>query len=286
MLAAPLAAHAHGAGPAPGWTWDPWIVGPLALSAALYAIGSWRIARRSRTRGKALDRRRWLFWSGWLVLAGALISPLHQAGERSFAFHMGEHELLMLIAPPLLVLSRPVAALLWGLPDPLRRVGGVLGAQGWYRGVWRFISGPVVATLLQAAALWLWHAPALFNLSLASDGWHAAQHLSFLVTALLFWSAVLEGEGRRRPGLAAACLFATSLIGGLLGALMALSSSPWYQPYAALGLDAFGMSPTEDQQLAGLLMWIPGGVIHAGAGLAILAKGLGLFGPSAGPVRS
>ena len=101
------------------------------------------------------------------------------------------------------------------------------------------------------------------------------QHFSFLATALLFWWAMAHGRaGRHGHGAAALCLFLTSLIGGALGALMALSASPWYQGYAALGMTPAGLTPVEDQQLAGLLMWIPGGLFHAAAALFFLRKWL------------
>ncbi|MDB6164714.1 MAG: hypothetical protein JWL98_2146, partial [Xanthomonadaceae bacterium] len=142
-------------------------------------------------------------------------------------------------------------------------------------GAWRFITLPVTATLLQASALWLWHAPRLFDLALVNAGWHVVQHLSFLICALLFWWAVLHGrvEGRR-VGVAVGCLCFTAVVSGALGALMAFSSSPWYAGYASTGLNAYGMTPAEDQQLAGLLMWIPGGLVHALAGLTLLARRL------------
>jgi putative membrane protein len=138
---------------------------------------------------------------------------------------------------------------------------------------WRALTAPVTATLLQAVSLWLWHAPRLFDLALASPGWHIVQHLSFLLTALLFWWAMLHGR-ERRVGIAVGCLFFTATISGALGALMAFSSSPWYAGYASSGLDAFGLTPAEDQQLAGLLMWIPGGLVHVVAGLALFAQRL------------
>lgn len=267
-------AQAHGdhlhAG-APAWTFDGWVVGPLAVSLLWYAIGFARLRARS-VAVSAQRRSARFFLAGWLVLAAALVTPLHAAGERSFAAHMAEHELLMLVAAPLLVLARPLGIALWALPQPVRQALASGGhAVG---GAWRALTAPVVATLLQAIALWLWHAPRLFDLALAHDGWHVVQHLSFLCTALLFWWAMLCGRGERRLGLAIGCLFFTATISGALGALMAFSSSPWYAGYAASGLDAFGLTPAEDQQLAGLLMWVPGGMVHAGAGLALLARRL------------
>ena len=123
--------------------------------------------------------------------------------------------------------------------------------------------------------MWLWHVPVLFELALASDGWHIAQHLSFVVTALLFWTAMLDPRRLRAgTGVAIGCLFVTAIVGGTLGALMALSDSPWYASYIALGMTPFGLSPQQDQQLAGLLMWIPGGLYHLAAALWFLTRGL------------
>jgi len=264
-------AQAHAGPHARGmpWTFDPWIVVPLLVSAALYGSGALRVALRSR-RTALHARRIGCFCAGWLVLAVALVSPLHAAGEHSFAAHMLEHELLMLVGAPLLVLGRPLGFFAWALPLSLRRAGGSVERQSVFASVWGFLTHPVSATVLQAVALWAWHAPGPFDLALAHEGWHAVQHLSFLVTALLFWTAVLDGHRiAARPALAIGCLFATALVGGALGALMAFSWSPWYAAYAALGLTPFGLTPVQDQQLAGLLMWIPGGVIHAGAALAI-----------------
>jgi cytochrome c oxidase assembly factor CtaG len=274
LLAAPVPAIAHGGytASAPGWTWDPWITVPIAVSALLFAVGLIRLKARANQGG--LGRRMLLFAAGWVILSAALISPLHEAGERSFAAHMFEHELIMLAAAPLLVLSEPLIVMLWAFPLPARHAIGTAVRARPVSLAWRRLTEPVTATLLQAAALWLWHAPMLFDLALGNEGWHAAQHLSFLVSALFFWSATLGTRSLRTAGgrsLAALCLFATSLVSGALGALMAFSESPWYAGYARLGMAPFGLTPAEDQQLAGLIMWIPGGLVHALAALVLVA---------------
>ena len=250
---------------APGWTWAPSVLLPLLLSALLYTIGYARLQQRAEG-GRAQHRRHaWRFTAGWAVLALAVVSPVHEGGERSFTLHMIEHELIMVPAALLIALSRPLGVMFWALPLPLRRSFG--GGARWWQG----LADPVVATALQALALILWHAPPLFDRALGHEGWHVAQHLSFLVTALLFWWAMTRATGRGAL-VAASCLFVTSLIGGGLGALMAFSTSPWYAGYAAMGMMPFGLTPVEDQQLAGLVMWIPGGMAHAGAALVLLAR--------------
>jgi len=271
-VAAPTAAH--DLGPAghhdlPGWTLDPAIVVPLFLAATAFATGWRRLTARAGRGRAALRRRGRLFAAGMIVLTVALVSPLHEAGERSFAAHMAEHELLMLVAAPLLVLAEPLAIMLWAWPLPIRRAIGAMAAG--VAAPWRLATGPVAATLVQAAALWLWHVPALFDRALAREGWHLAQHLSFLIAALLFWTAMFHRRTAR--AMAALCLVATSIVSGALGALMAFATSPWYPGYSRLGMAPFGLTPAEDQQIAGLLMWVPGGLIHAGAAL-IAMRGL------------
>ena len=240
---------------------------------ALYAAGRWRLRERSAARPSALRRRDLFFLAGWTVTALALVSPVHAEGARSFAMHMFEHELLMLGGAPLLVLSRPLPVMLWAFPHDTRRILGRLVLTSGVNRSWAVLTHPGVATMAQAVALWLWHAPALFGLALAGEGWHIVQHLCFMVTALLFWASMLdEARMRHHPMTAVVGLFFTALVSGALGALMAFSASPWYVGYARLGMTPFGLTPVEDQQLAGLLMWIPGGVVHAAAALAIVGR--------------
>lgn len=271
---APTPALAHTLS-TPPQTWpapEPWMLVPMLLAAAIYAAGLVRLRRRSGPGRAELERRGWIFASGWLVLAGATLSPLHALGARSFTAHMAEHELIMLGAAPLMVWSRPLGVMIWAFPAAARQGLAAVPRNGVVAALWRIFTDPVLATVLQAAALWLWHLPSLFDLALRSEAWHAIQHTCFFVPALFFWSAMLSP--RRSPWTAAALLFATSMTTGALGAFMALSESPWYAPYAAMGLAAFGLTPAQDQQLAGVLMWVPGGLFHAIVAMVMLAPAL------------
>lgn len=257
----------------PGWVGpEPWIGFPWLLAAGLYGVGFLRLWRRSASGRREMARRGRIFALGLLTLAASSLSPLHAASGRSFTAHMIEHELIMLAAAPLFVWARPLGVMIWAFPAGGRQALAGIPRSRAGAGLWRFFSDPLLATVLQAAAIWIWHLPSLFDRALKHEGWHAAQHLSFFVTALFFWSAMLGP--RRNAWIAAFCLFATSMVTGALGAFMALSESPWYGPYAALGLAAFGLTPAEDQQLAGLLMWVPGGLLHAIVAVAILAPHL------------
>jgi cytochrome c oxidase assembly factor CtaG len=254
--------HEHGL----GWTLDPLLVVPLGLALLIYLAGWRRLSERAST-----PVRPTLFLSGWAVLTLSLTSPLHEAGERSFTMHMIEHELIMLVATLLLAASGAGGVLAWGLPRPLRlSLGG--GWKSPLQALWRRLTEPVTATIVQAVVMWAWHAPILFDRALESSGWHIAQHASFFLSALLFWWAMLHPRGGY--GVSAACLFITSMVGGALGALMSLSSSPWYADYAAMGMTGIGLDPVDDQRLAGLIMWIPGGLVHGLAALAMFYKWL------------
>lgn len=252
-----------------GWTLSPELLIPLGLALIIYLVGWTRLSKRA-----SIPVRPALFLSGWTVLALSLVSPLHEAGERSFTMHMIEHELIMLPATLLLAASSAGGVLAWGLPRPLR----LALAGGWkspLRSFWRRLTEPVTATAIQGAVMWAWHAPPLFDRALDGFGWHVAQHACFFVSSLLFWWAMLHPRERGSGyGVSAACLFATSLIGGALGALMSFSSSPWYADYAAMGMTGIGLDPVNDQRLAGLIMWIPGGLVHGSAALTMFYKWL------------
>jgi len=189
----------------------------------------------------------------------------------------------MLLATFLLALSSAGGTMLWGLPAALQSPLASFARCGPVRALWRAATGPIVATVLQALALWLWHMPPLFDRALNSFGWHVAQHASFIASSLLFWWAVAHARGDRALlGISALCLFFTSLVGGALGALMALSDSPWYAPYAAMGVSGIGLDPVTDQRLAGLIMWIPGGLVHAAAALYFVHRWLHAAGGQSG----
>jgi putative membrane protein len=248
------------------WAFEPGVVIPLALAALLYWRGSRPLAARGIRRWEAAS-----FWAGWLALVAALVSPLHPLGSALFSAHMAQHEVLMVVAAPLLVLGRPMVPFLWALPFAWRRVLGRVARNPWFAGGWRGLTAPLGAWAFHAVALWVWHAPALFDATLESEWVHTAQHLSFLASALLFWWALVRGRaGRMGYGASALYVFTTAIHTGLLGALLTFAPAPLYPAYAGRAA-AWGLSALEDQQLAGLIMWVPAGVVYTIAGLALAA---------------
>lgn len=262
-------ALAHGDGPGGqsiSWTFDPWIVTPLATFAALYVAGSIALSRRSR-RARVRHWQAPLCLGGWLSLAGALVSPLHALGEQLFTFHMIEHEIIMAVSAPLLVQANPVGTLLWSLPHRLRILVGRAMRRDPVARCWQWVTDGSHATVIHGIAIWAWHWPVLFDATISNIAIHRLQHVSFFVSAVFFWWSVFR---RSEAGAAAWHVFVTMLHTSVLGALMALAPRVLYGTQTANSL-AWGLTPLEDQQLAGIIMWVPAGTIYAGAVLVLVA---------------
>lgn len=244
------------------WRWEPSVL--IGCSALLWMyIGM----LRARMSGKTV-----VFAAGVIVLLLTLISPLDTLGDTYlFSAHMVQHLLLVLAVPPLLLLGIPS----WYA----ERVFG----QPWLSRLERGFCQPLLTWGLGMGSLWLWHAPPLYNAALAHEALHILEHLCFLVTAALFWWPVLTPlETRRlRPLAALFYLTAAAIANSLLGFLLTFAPPDIYPAYLApsdtfgilpLLRDAWGLSPEVDQQLGGLLMWVPGGLVFLGAILATLAR--------------
>jgi putative membrane protein len=181
-----------------------------------------------------------------------------------FSAHMVQHLLLMLVAAPLFAMSRLSIAFIWGLPPEWRRGVGRWWKRlaFWSRGTW-MASQPAIAWLLYGTAIWLWHLPYLYQAALNSPLVHDLEHVTFFGSAFLFWWVLGRLHQQRGSGSGAAviCLFTTALHGGALGALITFSSVPWYPIYEQYTA-AWGLTPLEDQQLAGAIMWVPMGIVY------------------------
>lgn len=257
------------------WTLEPVTVSLLALSAGIYVVGV-RSAWRQAGPGAAF---RWwqvtAYAFGWLSMALALVSPLDWLSDVLFSAHMTQHEILMLVAAPLLVLGQPLLAFLWAMParhrpHVARLVRGPVITRAWHQ-----LTAPLTVFVIHALALWAWHVPVLFEAALANEAIHFVQHVCFLATAALFWWGMVYGRyGRVGYGVAVLYVFATALHNSLLGALLTVAPRVWYAPYESTA-SAWRLDPLADQQLAGLIMWVPAGVAFLVVGLALTAAWLG-----------
>ncbi len=248
-------AHAHAGRSLTEW----WLWLVLLAGAPLYALGARRLWRHARVGRPLATRRALAAGLGWLALVGALAPPLDELAQGSFAAHMIQHEILMLVAAPLLVLAQPLAALMWAFPLARRQAVARAFRSACWRQPWGWLVAPLTAWSVHTVVLWTWHAPAWFEAGLRDRGIHDLQHARFFIAALLFWWALV----RRRPdGVGLLYLLTTLLHTGVLGALLTFSPRVWYPTY--LHTDhPWGLTPLADQQLAGLIMWVPAGAIFA-----------------------
>jgi cytochrome c oxidase assembly factor CtaG len=256
------------------WTFEPWVVILMAATLLIYVVGYLRLRNRSGRGRAARTGQLAAFGCGWLALVVALNSPLDALSAELFSAHMVQHEMLMIVAAPLLVIGRPFGVWVWAFPKRARdAISRAIRAQ-YIRVPWRWLTKPTVAWLLHATALWGWHVPRLFEAALRSSIVHSMQHTSFLVTALLFWWTVFGEPARRSNGAhAMLSLFTTMVHTGALGALLTLAPGLWYPTYIESST-ALGFDPLHDQQLGGLVMWVPGGLAYLASAIVLSARWL------------
>lgn len=216
------------------WNLDPVLLGALALAMLCHA----RAVSIRAARAPEQANRRWgCFLGGWAALVLALVSPLCALSVALFSARVAQHMSLVLVAAPLLALA-----------------GGVrLGAS----------LSPGTAAVPFASFLWLWHAPQMYALTFASDLAYWVMHVTLIASAWLLWRVVARGAAERALSRVGAA-FATLLHMGLLGALITLAPRLLYAPHITTS-GAWGLTPLHDQQLGGLLMWVPAGLVLIGA---------------------
>jgi len=249
------------------WDWEPSVL----IGCAALLVGYWVEAR-------PITARLALFMTAVVVMLLALISPIDTLGDGYlFSAHMLQHLLLVLVVPPLLLLGVPAwsfARLLrWTLADKIERVLG----------------RPLLAWPLGMGTLWVWHAPALYDLALRYEGVHVLQHLCFLMSAMIFWWPVIAPlpERRQLPSLGAVVyLIAGGLVSSLLGIIITLAPLGLYPAYLhpvdrlgilplIRGRSQWNFSALADQQVGGVLMWILSSPLYLLASAVALARWYG-----------
>jgi putative membrane protein len=235
----PVVAHAHGA----VFSGDA-AHAPIWLSQSVF-VAAWFSYPFGAARKRPTSPQRLAFHGAMLIAGLALFGPFDDWAESSSALHMVQHMLLIVVVAPLMVLARP-------LPQWRAALGPAL--DGFWRPVTALGRHPGGCALLHAAAIWFWHAPAPYMAAVVHTGLHVLEHVSFLFTGWLFWWSVLQAGRNGAPAAAMALLF-TATHTGMLGALLTFSSTPLYWRESR---------ELWDQQLAGLVMWIPGGFVYLG----------------------
>ena len=269
-LVVPATCWAHvGGSDASAAGWDMLVWALLAASLVAYFWGATTLWRKA---GAGVGIRGWSvasFAAGWLAIVVSLSPWMDEVADQSFAVHMIQHEVLMIIAAPLLVLARPLETWAWAARGRVLATYSRLARQPVLKRVWHHATTPVGAWTLHAMALWLWHIPVAFRAALASPGVHVLQHSSFFVSALIYWWSAFGGRRREVSGASIVSLFTTMLHTSALGALLTFASTPWYYDPDEM---RFGLSALQDQQLGGLIMWVPGGMTYVIAALVIVVR--------------
>lgn len=252
--------------------WDLAVLGGLLVLGTLYVRGAVKLARNGAS-GRRLEL--FAFGIGWSALVFSVVPPIDSLSIQFFSVHMIQHELMMLVGAPLLILGRPLQRCLTGMPDLLRvPAAHALQAPAMAR-AWRVLTAPLVAWALHGLAIWAWHMPALYDAAVGNEAVHTVQHAMFVGTSTLFWWGMLYGRyGRAGYGAGVFYVFLTVVHTGILGAMVTFAGTPLYPIYAAPAA-AHGIDPLVDQQRAGLLMWIPAGIVMTLLGLALFAAWLG-----------
>jgi len=232
----------------------------MIAATTFYLAGCLRLQKENALKQVLGAARIGAFLGGMLTLIVALISPLDALAEHLFSAHMAQHMLLMVIAPPLFVCSRPIMTVLWAFPLVKRKaLGAWWNSAARLKSIYDVITTPWGSWALASVTLWIWHIPNLYDWALANEYIHAMEHFCFFLTSLLYWRPVITPHHQRQQGVAMVSVITFALHSSFLGALLTFASRPLYYHHSSS--DSV-LTPLEDQQIAGLIMWIPTNLIY------------------------
>lgn len=229
------------------WNWEPSIIVGTAVIVALYLYAIGPLRKRFYPTETVKTGQKVAFLLGMSIMFLALVSPLDELGDSYlFSAHMVQHLCITMVGPPLLLIGTPV----W-LVEPLlhNRVVFLIA---------KFFTYPAIAFFLFNADFWLWHVPSLYNATLENQSLHILEHLTFILFAVLNWWPMFspsEKLPRLSIGGQILYLFLSGMPMVALGAGLTFAP-PLYAPYLAAPR-IWGLSVATDQQLGGLIMWVP-----------------------------
>jgi putative membrane protein len=238
----------------------------VILFGVLYRVGD----SHTFTPARTLNEQRWRsfsFYVALLVLLIALASPIDAFSEKLFWVHMVQHVLLLVVAPPLIVLARPWVRLWRVLPLAARRTLArnlATGARAKpLRSISRSLGRPIPSFVIFSVVLLGWHIPVLFDATLRSGPLHALEHTLFFAAALMFWKQVIHSpplHSSLGPPQRVVYVIGAMIVSWVLAVVLALAPSPLYGFYAHEASRPGGISALADQQIAAGIMWVPGSI--------------------------
>ena len=275
LLFAPAAlarGNAHSVDLMEGWAW--WITAITVLVIVWYAAG---VRRRARHGRRESLWRQAAFYSGVLILHFAVEPPLDVLEDHLFSAHMFQHMIIRVVGPMLLALSVPLANLIAGLPRPLRRylLRPLVKSRALQK-TWAFLVHPFWSAFLWMAAFYVWQWPPFFNTTVRAEWVDDFQHIVLLITALFFWWMAFDPRGRPgavRYGVRVLAVLATLFPNIAIGAYITFTPHDLYQAYDVTGR-VWGVSRALDQQIGGLLIWVPGSMMTVFGALIVFVRWL------------
>jgi cytochrome c oxidase assembly factor CtaG len=257
------------------WAWRPEIILSLGLAAAIHLVGRWRLKQRGSER-LVRPWRSASYLLGLFILWIALMSPIDVLSGQFFFMHMIQHLLLVMVAPPLLLIANPMPIAMWGMPSGLRReVGRWLRPQSAFRRAVRALTTPGLVWLYFVAGLVGWHDPNAYNATLEYDLVHDLEHLTFFLTAMLFWWHVIGAapqiHKRLSRGVRIGYVLSVVPATAVTGIAIAFASEPIYTYYTTVPR-LWNISVLQDQMLGGVIMWIPGSMMYIIAALVLISQ--------------
>jgi len=256
------------------WAWRPAVLMVLLPLTTIYLVGWVRLQRRGATR-LASKWRLAAYGTGMLTLAASLMSPIDSLGGQLFFMHMIQHKLTIMVAAPLIWLGNPFPIGVWGLPRQGRQaLTSIFADSAPVRPALAAATQPFVAWLLFVFVYIGWHDPGMYNLALTHGRVHDFQHITFFLTAMLFWWHVVGAAPRLHktvsPWVAILMLMAAIPFNAIAGFVIANNESVIYTYYQSVPR-IWGFSVMQDQSVGGVIMWIPGSEMLFQAAAAVLA---------------
>jgi putative membrane protein len=242
------------------WHWRLDVLLVLISFATVYVRGWLRLRKRNVQAVPSWPLA--LYLLGLAVIGAALLSPIDALASVSLSMHMVQHLLLLMIVPLLILLANPFFHCLWGLPRQLRHGIGRLFVRGSiFRPAIRGLTLMPVSWSVYVLNLWAWHSPAVYQMALREPRVHDAEHLLFLLTALLFWWPIVNPaprlHGENSYGFRIVYLIAAALQNTLLGMAISIPERVLYPFYATVPR-LRALAPIDDQAMGGGIMWVSG----------------------------
>jgi len=267
------------------WAIPPAATFAIVLTALVYLRGWWLLRRAGSP-----DVPPWRgvsFLSGLFTLWVALASPMDVFNSFILTAHMLQHMLLMMVAPPLILLGAPLVPMVRGLPVfAAREFAGPFLNWSVAGRVGSALTHPVIALLLMGVAMFAWHTPALYELAVRSAAWHQTEHACFFLTSIIFWWPVVQpwpSRARWNSWMLPVYLLLADFVNSVVCAFLVFSDRVYYPSYQLVPRLA-GVSAQNDQVAAGMVMWVIGSIAFLIPAAAITVRLLSPTPPQVGPL--